>query len=71
MAKAFALAPANLLTPFSYFQILSAVVFGFLVFHDVPDTWTSTGVALIVGAGLYVFGRNTPAAKATAGDLRG
>ena len=63
MAKAFALAPANLLTPFSYFQILSAVVFGFLVFHDIPDYWTLTGIALIVGAGLYVFGRSTPAAK--------
>lgn len=63
MAKAFALAPANLLTPFSYFQILSAVVFGFVVFHDIPDTWTLAGIALIVGAGLYVFGRNTPAMK--------
>ena len=63
MAKAFSLAPANLLTPFSYFQILSAVVFGFLVFHDIPDYWTLTGIALIVGAGLYVFGRNTPAAQ--------
>ena len=63
MAKAFALAPANLLTPFSYFQILSAVVFGFVVFHDIPDTWTLAGIALIVGAGLYVFGRNTPAVK--------
>jgi drug/metabolite transporter (DMT)-like permease len=48
---------------FSYFQIVSAVVFGFLVFHDIADTWTLTGIALIVGAGLYVFGRNTPEAK--------
>ena len=60
MAKAFSLAPAILLTPFTYFQILSALVFGFLVFHDIPDVWTFVGIALIVGAGLYVFGRNTP-----------
>ncbi len=60
LAKAFALAPANVLTPFSYFQILSAVVFGLLVFHDVPDRWTLIGIALIIGAGLYVFGRNRP-----------
>jgi drug/metabolite transporter (DMT)-like permease len=52
-------APAS---AFSYFHILSAVVFGFLVFHN-PDTWALTGIALIVGAGLYVFGRNTAAAK--------
>ena len=60
LAKAFAHAPANVLTPFSYFQILSAVVFGFLIFQDIPDYWTLTGIALIVGAGLYVFGRSTP-----------
>ena len=60
LAQAFSLAPANLLTPFSYFQILSAVVFGFLVFHDIPDYWTLIGIALIVGAGLYAFGRNAP-----------
>ena len=58
MAKAFSLAPANLLTPFTYFQILSALVFGFLVFGDIPDMWTFVGIALIVGAGLYVFGRS-------------
>ena len=62
MAKAFSLAPANLLTPFTYFQILSALVFGFLVFGDIPDIWTFVGIALIVGAGLYVFGRNAPKA---------
>jgi drug/metabolite transporter (DMT)-like permease len=64
LAKAFSLAPANLLTPFSYFQILSAVVFGVLVFHDIPDYWTLTGIALIVGAGLYVFGRSAAGSKA-------
>ena len=60
MAKAFSLAPANLLTPFTYFQILSALVFGFLVFGDIPDVWTFVGIAMIVGAGLYVFGRDAP-----------
>ena len=60
LAKAFSLAPASVLTPFSYVQILSAIVFGLLVFHDIPDRWTLTGIAMIVGAGLYVFGRNAP-----------
>lgn len=59
MAKAFALAPANVLTPFSYFQILSAVIFGLIVFGDIPDFWTFVGIALILAAGAYVFGRNT------------
>lgn len=58
LAKAFALAPANVLTPFTYFQILSAVIFGVVVFGDIPDAWTFLGIAMILAAGLYVFGRN-------------
>ena len=58
LAKAFALAPANALTPFSYFQILSAVVFGIIVFGEVPDALTGLGILMIIAAGAYVFGKN-------------
>ncbi|MGB9140913.1 MAG: DMT family transporter [Aestuariivirga sp.] len=58
LAKAFALAPANILAPFTYFQILAAVLFGLAVFQDIPDQWTILGIALIVAAGVYVVGRN-------------
>ena len=68
LAKAFALAPANVLTPFTYFQILSAVIFGLLVFHDVPDGWTILGIVLILAAGAYVFGQNAPAKAPHASD---
>jgi drug/metabolite transporter (DMT)-like permease len=61
LTRAFALAPANVLTPFSYFQILSATLFGLVVFGNIPDLWTITGIVLIVGAGVYVFGRKSPA----------
>jgi drug/metabolite transporter (DMT)-like permease len=60
LTKAFAVAPANVLTPFSYFQILSATIFGVIVFHNVPDVWTLTGIGLIIAAGAYVFGRASP-----------
>ena len=46
--QAFALTPANVLTPFTYVQILSAAIFGLLAFHDIPDWWTITGIALIL-----------------------
>ncbi|MGL4441938.1 MAG: DMT family transporter [Bosea sp. (in: a-proteobacteria)] len=58
LARAFSLAPANVLTPFSYFQILSAAIFGVLVFQDIPDGWTLSGIALILVAGAYVFGHS-------------
>ena len=57
LARAFALAPANVLTPFTYCQILSAAIFGAIVFHDIPDVWTCVGVIMIVATGAYVFGR--------------
>lgn len=61
LARAFSLAPANVLTPFSYFQILSAAIFGVIAFQSIPDGWTVAGIALIFVAGAYVFGRSTPA----------
>jgi drug/metabolite transporter (DMT)-like permease len=59
LARAFSLAPASVLTPFSYCQILSAAIFGAIVFHNVPDFWTCVGIIMIVAAGAYVFGRKT------------
>ncbi len=53
--RAFALAPANRLAPFSYAQIIGAVLFGVVVFGALPDIWTWLGIALIIGAGLYVM----------------
>lgn len=58
LTRTFALAPASVLTPFSCFQILSAALFGFIVFGDVPDIWTLAGIVMIIVAGLYVFGRS-------------
>lgn len=53
--RAFALAPANRLAPFSYAQIIGAVLFGIVVFGAVPDLWTVLGIAMIMGAGIYVM----------------
>ena len=57
LIRAFALAPAGLLAPFTYAQIVAAVVFGLAVFGDVPDLWTSAGTGLVVLAGIYVLRR--------------
>jgi drug/metabolite transporter (DMT)-like permease len=57
LIRAFALAPAAVLTPFTYAQIVAAVVFGALVFGDVPDLWTMAGTALVILAGVYVIRR--------------
>jgi drug/metabolite transporter (DMT)-like permease len=59
LIRAFALAPAAVLTPFTYAQIVAAVLFGAIVFGEVPDAWTLTGTALIILAGTYVLRRQT------------
>ena len=59
LIRAFAIAPAAALQPFSYTLLLFATVIGYLVFHDLPDPWTILGGALVVGGGLYTLYRES------------
>jgi drug/metabolite transporter (DMT)-like permease len=59
LVRAFVHAPASVLTPFSYVQIIAATLFGFAVFGAVPDFWTLVGIAMIIAAGGYVARRQT------------
>jgi drug/metabolite transporter (DMT)-like permease len=54
MIQAFAHAPAGVLAPFAYTQIVAATIVGALFFDAVPDFWTLLGVVLIVGAGVFL-----------------
>ena len=47
-------APASVLAPFFYAQLLWATVLGFLVFGEVPDRWTLIGGAIVITSGLYL-----------------
>jgi drug/metabolite transporter (DMT)-like permease len=51
------LAPASLLAPYSYTQILWMMVLGLILFGQVPDRWTLIGAAIVAASGLYVFHR--------------
>lgn len=53
-------APATLLAPFTYFQIVSAVVLGWLLFGQLPDALTTLGMLIIcaAGAGVALYERN-------------
>lgn len=54
---AYRFAPASSVSPFLYFQLLSMVGLGYLVFGDVPDHWTILGSAVVIGSGLYLVHR--------------
>jgi drug/metabolite transporter (DMT)-like permease len=51
------IAPASLLAPFFYSQLLWVTGLGFLVFGNLPDCWTLAGAAIIIGSGLYTAHR--------------
>ncbi|MHA1597261.1 MAG: DMT family transporter, partial [Alphaproteobacteria bacterium] len=59
LVKAFHSAEASMLAPFTYSQVVAAVLWGLLVFGDVPSIWTVGGITVIVGSGLYVWYRET------------
>ncbi len=50
-------APASLLAPFGYVEIVAATLLGWLFFQDWPDAWTWLGIIIIVASGFYVFFR--------------
>lgn len=52
--KAFDSAPASLLAPYGYSEIVMATAVGYLVFGDFPDSWTWTGIAILIASGIYV-----------------
>ena len=65
LIRAFAMAPAAVLTPFTYVQIVAATALGIAVFGDVPDGWALAGMGLIALAGMYVLRRQASENLAT------
>jgi drug/metabolite transporter (DMT)-like permease len=57
LAQAHRMAPAPVLSPFVYTQIIWMTLFGFVLFGDVPDIMTIVGGIAVVASGLYVLYR--------------
>ena len=57
IAQAYRLGEPATLAPFEYVAMPLAVLWGLLIFGDLPDLRTWFGIALIVGSGLFVFVR--------------
>jgi drug/metabolite transporter (DMT)-like permease len=51
---AFQHAPAALLTPFAYLQMIWATSYGFALFGQLPDRWSALGMTIIVASGLVL-----------------
>lgn len=66
LIKAHETAPAPVLAPFLYTQLLWMVLLGYLVFGDIPGWSTVVGAAIIVSSGIYLFYRERQAARRSA-----
>jgi len=51
------LAPAAVLSPFIYTEIVLVIALGYLVFGDLPNRFTLAGAAIVVASGLYIVHR--------------
>jgi drug/metabolite transporter (DMT)-like permease len=70
---AFRAAEVSLVVPFRYSIVLFAVLFGLILFGEIPDRWSLAGIALIVAAGVYMLHREAVRRRAptAVGPLQG
>jgi drug/metabolite transporter (DMT)-like permease len=65
LTQAYRVAQANVVAPFEYTALVWGVLYGWLVWNELPEPWTWAGIAIIVAAGIYVLYRErTVAAEA-------
>ncbi|MCX7630862.1 MAG: DMT family transporter [Geminicoccaceae bacterium] len=57
LVTAYAKAPAAVLAPFQYAQMIYGLVIGLLLFGDRPDPLVLLGAGIVVASGLYIFRR--------------
>ena len=62
--KAAEMAEASLLAPFTYAKLIWSILFGYLLFSQLPSLNTLAGCGLIIAAGIYVFFRERQLAVA-------
>lgn len=62
------LAPASVLSPFVYTQLIWVIVLGYLVFGQVPNSWTVAGAAIVIASGLYLLYRERKLGKSTTSE---
>ncbi|GHF01650.1 membrane protein [Aliiroseovarius zhejiangensis] len=56
---AYRIAPAAVVAPSQYSQILWATLFGVLFFGELPDTWVGVGASVIIASGIFIVWRES------------
>ena len=57
MARAYSTAQASVIAPFEYLSLLINIMWGFLIWHEIPTLTTLAGAFLTLSSGMYVLYR--------------
>lgn len=63
LSKAYCISEASAIAPFEFTYILWAVVFGYLLWNEVPEPTTILGVFVLISSSLYIWYRERQIAR--------
>ncbi|MSP83797.1 MAG: DMT family transporter [Alphaproteobacteria bacterium] len=63
MTRAFQLAPASVIAPFEYSAMIWGVLFGWVIWHEVPSPAITVGAAIVIASGIYILHREAVLAR--------
>ncbi len=55
VSLAFRMAASSVVAPFLYIEMLWALIFGWVIFGDLPDIWMLVGAGIIILSGIYLL----------------
>ncbi len=59
IVQAYRRAPAAVVAPIQYSQIIWATIYGWVLFSDLPDRWVIIGTSIIIASGLFIVWRES------------
>ncbi len=63
LTQSYRLAEASLVTPIKYLSLVFAIIFGFVIWSEIPKVLTLIGAALVIISSLIIFVRETKLKK--------
>ena len=70
VARAYSLAPASVVAPFEYTPLLFNVMWGIILWHEIPALTTLAGACLTLSSGLYILYRERKITRIESFDRR-
>lgn len=66
LARAYDAAEVTVVAPFDFMRLPIAAMFGFVLFDEIPDSWSIAGTLTIIAAALYIARREARLRRSTA-----